>query len=373
MSPLTQQFAIVKNHSVFTFKSLDLSIGKRSLLFAALFCSVTPGCHEELSPVVKRQDESLPDQRMTIHDAGDVIGGESITHRFLFQNPLSTPISINAESDIQQSCGCLNVQVFRQVLAVGEETPILVEVGTDTKRGRLSETIVTSWKTHDSESFNHRFSIRANIHSALICTPAEITFNREEVAQGVSKQVTCRSDLALDWTSLQISNNATGIKLKDAEATETGYRFTIQCPAMDSGQAQSGELHLRVNPASNSGSSQTTYTNRVPVFWLSPNKLKVSPPFITLQPHAAEWRAWCIVTGGVIQAGVTIEAVQIAGCNLDFRSKKIGQAATRIDFRLPRHPPHLPAEELTLRLSDGNSKIVKVTCPQSPARKGRSG
>ncbi|MDG2385442.1 MAG: DUF1573 domain-containing protein [Pirellulaceae bacterium] len=373
MSPATQQLFIRINRLGISFKSPDTPTEKRWLSCVVLFLIVFWGCDGEPNPVVQQQDDSLPNNRVTIHDAGDVMAGESITHRFLFRNPLSSPIKIDAESDIQESCGCLKVQLIRQVLAVGEETPILVEVGTDTKRGRISETVLTSWKSHDSEALDHRFSIRANIHSALICTPAELTFNREEVAHGVSKQVICRSDLALDWNSLRISNNSTGIELRDSEVTETGYRFTIRCPAMDSGQAQSGELHLAVNPARKSGSDPTSYTNRVPVFWLSPHKLQVSPPLITLQPHAAEWRAWCIITGSVIKAGVTIEAVEFEGCKLDFQAQKIGQAATRIDFRLPRHPPHLTAEELTLRLSDGNSKIVKVTCPPVPASQGRSG
>ena len=313
--------------------SRRLGLASIGVLFASLLTGCLQSDPPDLRPCIPpRQD------RLMIHDAGNVLAGESVSHRFVFRNPFAESITIQNDVDIQKSCGCSSVDVLKHHLAPGEETIVRVEVSTIAKRGKISEIISIKWASQHSDPVEYAFAIRANVQSALVLKPAELSFSRDEVARGVAKTVVCESDLPIDWTSAKVENSGHRIKIHRRHSDDHGCQFDVVCQRASNGQAHHGELEIVASGLRETECEPPTFTNLLPVYWLSPAQLSISPSLITFRQDAGKWRTWFVLTGDSIKSGARTREITISSQRVSFAAQQLGPARSASKSRCHAAP-----------------------------------
>jgi hypothetical protein len=182
---------------------------KRELIIAPPLAWLTiylVGCHPPASslptPLVTHGVNET--DRITLHHAGKILAGTTIQHTFPFRNSTGSNIELMQPDGVQASCGCTRATVADERLTAGQTTSIEVCVRTEGREGNVSEVVETTWKDAMENRIVLAFAIRAIVVNGLVLNPAALTFGKEEVARGVTKQVTCTSDHPVDWSTATV-------------------------------------------------------------------------------------------------------------------------------------------------------------------------
>jgi hypothetical protein len=340
----------------------------------SLIMLLSSGCGRLTMPTSPQIAKPAANQnRVTLHQAGEVLSGSRVEHTFLFQNRTDGALWLASHGDIRPSCGCASARVADHRLAPGQTTKVWVQVRTDGRRGLLSEAVSVIWTTEDGRRLEYGFAIRGQIKTALVLVPNELSFDRREVMQRTSKHVQCTSDLPLDWSTATVWAQAEYLEVARRRLPPDSQRleFDVSCRPSGTGDSRQGAIQLSVTGRSADGtSSAQRFSYRLPVYAADPAPLVVAPRMATLQAggEGQPWTGRLIVTGDAVAAGAEVCRIRCATGRLMYQSTRIAAAAVRLDLEFwPTEKPsigrnhHIELEltsgeirEATMRLSHVN-------------------
>jgi hypothetical protein len=75
--------------------------------------------------------------RVNVHDAGEVLAGNTIRHTFEVHNSLPESVEIKGEADVQANCGCSSLVPQARRLEPGQTTGVTITIHTARRQGPL--------------------------------------------------------------------------------------------------------------------------------------------------------------------------------------------------------------------------------------------
>lgn len=312
------------------------------------------GCEARLNPKVQTDTPG----RLSVHNAGTIMSGQTVQHTFSLIN--NTPLRINlADDDISRSCGCSAADITPRQLPPQGQAEVTVEFDSSNKVGEIAEVVTTQWRDPTGTVSEFVFGIRAIVKAPLACAPAELSFSREEVAEGRRKTVELTSDIELDWKSLKVRSNHDALQVRCVRSKASPQLLEIGCFPSPTGEPQQSHIVLSVFERGRESSHQAT----LPVFWHSPAQLRISPKTVALRRQKDDWAATFILTGDKLREGIELQKILTGNQTVDFELHQVGQAANRVNLILePDEFSSLP-KQVTLCFSDGTTNFLSLISP----------
>ena len=326
-------------------------------ILSMFIVSLGLGCGARPTPTI----EPSPTSQLSVHNAGTIMSGDTVRHTFSLLN--DTPLQLNlSDKDISRSCGCSDANVFPRQLPPQGRARVTVELDSSNKVGELAEVVKTRWRNPTGAVSEFVFGIRAIARTPLACAPAEISFSREEVAQGSQKNVTLTSDLELDWKSLKVQSDHDALKVRCIRSETSPQLLEVGCLPSPTGEPQQGHIMLTVFERGKESSHQAT----LPVFWHSPTQLRISPKTVSVRRQQHGWTTTFVITGNKIREGIELQKIQVGKETLHFELHQIGQFANRVDLTIESDQFGSLPKEVTLCFSDGTTNFLSLIPPSLP-------
>ena len=252
------------------------------------------GCQfaaERPSPDVPASDRT--EGQVTLHQAGQVLAGTPIVHAFQFQNSTNRKLRLVDQDDVRPSCGCAHARVIDYELEPGASTAVTVRVQTEGRQGPLAEAVSVTWTSETGQRWEHVFAIRGQVRSALRFTPGELSFDRSEVARALRKQVSCTSDLPIDWRSAVVQVAAPCVEVENQHLAADGQTllFDVVCHPAGTGDSRQAVIRLDVDGAVGRFTTATGISAQLPVFAADSTALNIAPrtASLRLKSEAPGW------------------------------------------------------------------------------------
>lgn len=315
------------------------------------------GCGARPIPMI----EPSPTSQLSVHNAGTIMSGDTVRHTFSLLN--ATPMQIDlSDEDISRSCGCSDANVFPRRLPPQGRANVTVELDSSNKVGELAEVVKTRWRDSTGTVSEFVFGIRAIAKAPIACAPTEISFSREEVANGSQKTVTLTSDLELDWKSLKVRSDHDALKVRCIRSESSPQMLKVGCLPSPTGEPQQGHIKLTIFERDKESSHQAT----LPVFWHSPTQLRISPKIASVRRRQNNWATTFVITGNKIREGVELQKIQAGKETLNFELHQIGHSANRVDLTLESGQFDSLPKQVTLCFSDGTTNFLSLIPPSLP-------
>ncbi len=341
-----------------------------------LYLMFMAGCHPPATTLprplaVAEKDEQ---DRLTLYEAGEVLAGAPIQHTFRFQNPTQSVLQLAIPDGVQASCGCARATVADKRLAPGQSTSVVVHVRTEGREGQLSEVVETNWEDGGNNQLAFAFAVRATVTNGLALNPPDLTFAKQEVAQGTVKRVRCTSDLPIDWKTATVVAEAEYLEVDSPVALPggQGIQFHVACHPRSSGASRQDHLLITADGPRPNSTTIHSFSVRLPVYSNDPAPLRVSPPLATLRrkTDGTAWTGTLFVFGDAIETGTRVTHITCAGATTSFRASRIAECALRIDLEYAptQESGQLPTQSLDLILTGGRRQrvLVRLLTPAQP-------
>lgn len=321
------------------------------------------GCQfaaERPSPEVPASDHT--EGQVTLHQAGQVLAGTPIVHAFQFQNSTNRKLRLVDQDDVRPSCGCAHARVIDYELEPGASTAVTVRVQTEGRQGPLAEAVSVTWTSETGQRWEHVFAIRGQVRSALRFTPGELWFDRSEVARAVRKQVSCTSDLPIDWRSAVVQVAAPCVEVENQHLAADGQTllFDVVCHPAGTGDSRQAVIRLDVDGAGLGDSPPLqAFSAQLPVYAADSTALNIAPrtASLRLKSEGAPWMGQLIVTGDAVAAGADVRRVNCPSGRIGYRSTRIAASALKVELNWwPDAADAVPGEqEIEMQLTSGET------------------
>ncbi len=211
-----------------TIKCLNLT---RSCTPRVIACLLLVGCGSEVVDNSElRQSAVVSSLR---HDAGPVIEGAEINHRFLVRNTTARPFSVKR---VERPCSCLNVTVQSGgTVQCGECVPVDVRLATKGMDGRQEKSFIVITDADEPEYARIELTLVAKVVRPLKSIPSQIAFGNI----AASLPATQRLDILEEQAGLlrtlkrfESSNPDIDLKLQDRRPGAIVFEVSIKpsCP-----------------------------------------------------------------------------------------------------------------------------------------------
>jgi hypothetical protein len=276
--------------------------------------------------------------RLQTYDAGRVLAGQTVRHRFSFQNPTDGFLHLAKASDVRKSCGCTRTSVADQRLAPKQATAIAVHIDTADKRGQLSEVVDVIWTTQDGRRLNCRFAIQAVVDAAIVFSPHELVFTKDEIRSGAVKTVRCQSDLPLNWNAFHVEPTAGYLQVDRCmpDRATSDLKLSVSCRPGESGEHRVAAVRVAgPAPKGSSGLLPMQVVGDLQVFSQDTASIHVVPRFLMFRRSAQlnRYDGHLMVIGDELASGTTVQSVRSHVGQIRYQIRQLSPTAVRLDLQ----------------------------------------
>jgi hypothetical protein len=220
------------------------------VLLALAWAALSVGCGAPTAPPAPSGSSSpvqvtgsLQDEnRVDVHDAGEVLAGHTITHTFAVHNSLPESVEIKGEADVQANCGCSSLVPKDRRLESGQTTGVTITIDTARRQGLLLQGGTVVWTSASGQRWKSAFAIRAVIQPAMRPSVPVLSFNDKEIRSGAAKEVVFKETVvSLRWDTVKVSTSAP-FEIMSTNKVEKGVRCTVKCTPGQNMEDVQGQL-----------------------------------------------------------------------------------------------------------------------------------
>lgn len=195
------------------------------ICIVSLGCSGSPGTDLDVQKQKPDPVFQLGISNYFAREAGKVVSGTLIKASFRIRNETKHVCQIpTSRPGIVVNCGCSSIKPAQSKLEVNEEMTVDVVINTSGKSGPISNGGTIHWETDEKELVSCTLAVHADVFLPLLCEPASLTFEKSEVAQGISKSIRLLPQVAVKWSSLRTSTTSSSFEIVDTKIVDGGNR-----------------------------------------------------------------------------------------------------------------------------------------------------
>lgn len=237
-------------------------------------------------PNPDKQDFSVlhgSDAEALIHDAGEVIAGEVVTHGVVLRNDWDEAIDIRNPSDIVIHCGCSSIDPVVRRLEPGESSEIKVTLRTLGREGTFANGGEIIWTATSGKQRRFVLTLRVEVRPALRASPAVLIFDDEAEADAMNKEITFAATKdPIDWASLRVTV-ASPFQVVKVEKNKDQMRCIITHPKESEREEVTGRVQASAQLCGATTKDRDLVTATVGVIWRPrQGELRIVPKVVPL-------------------------------------------------------------------------------------------
>jgi hypothetical protein len=325
-----------------------------------LVLALSSGCgtNGSSADTSNEQTTTIADADPAVYDAGEVIIGQTVSHRFGFRNAESVPLAIRADEDVHKNCGCSSLAPEARQLKPGAETYVAVSVQTKGLSGRFTKGGSITWRASDDFSRVFQVMIRGKAVPALRAAPDSLRFEAEDTRIGVEKQVTITAAIPIDWSTFTAGSTSPYLEVTRVTKGPSAAVCSVRCKLPDGIEARAADLRITARVAGTASAlAGETVALTVPMILRRQTELDFLPKTVPIAFRRDQCgTARLMLRGESVAREPVFKSIRCDGYEVQWALKKGGNRTAILELVCrPARPGARPVSDLRIDMVDGQT------------------